>query len=158
MVGQRERRLEAETGQQQMVGEEAQQVRQVGAAAGPEVLQGHIQHVGTHGRYGSQFGIGFAGAADDDQVAALAPRMLDQVRKTGYAAQAAKHPHHDHARCAQFAVEQLCEGRFFTQRLQVHAHHGAEAFGHLSLCLVQHGQVVGGVSEQSEIRLTAAQI
>ncbi len=151
VVRQRKRRLEAEAGQQQMVGQEAQQLRQVGAAAGAEVLQGHVQHVGTHGGHCRQFGIGFAGAADDDQVPPLAARVLDQVGKSGHAAQAAQHPHHDHARRAQFAVQQLRQRGLFPERLQVHTHDRAEAFGHLRLRLVQHGQVVGGVGQQRKL-------
>lgn len=80
----------AEAGQQQMVGEEAQQLGEVVRAAGLQVSGGLVDHGGRDGGRGGQLGVGLTGAADDEQVLATSAGGVGQSTEARHTLDAAQ--------------------------------------------------------------------
>ncbi len=153
VFGQRHGRLVAEAGHQQPVGQAAQQLRQVAGAAGLQVSGRLLLQRWRHGRARSQFRIGLAGAADDDQRPALRAGIVQERIDAGNRLQPPQHAHDHDAGTGDRAGEQVRHARAGVDGLQVEAGHAREAVRQVRRRPLQRGEVGAGVGQQHDAAL-----
>ena len=131
-----------------MVGQEVQELGQVGMPTRLQVPQRLVQHGRRYCRYRRELRVQVARATNHQQVLALHLRPPHQLTETRNAAGPPQNAQHNHPRRADFAVEQLGHVRLGFNGQQVDADRFGEVGGQLLQAAVQREQVGVGVGEE----------